>query len=1541
MFSIASKTGSQPAASASSDPYFGYVTLLLHGNGTNGQTNNTFLDSSTNNFTITRAGNVTQGSADAYVGPGNWGVGITSGNVMNIATTPALALGTGDFTIEMWVNQGNIASGVSWYDCRVPDTANAGFDVYVVSSRLGFGTNGTTYIAGTTTLKSGVWYHVALTRSGNTFKLFLNGTQEGPTYTGSATQNFTQSNTRLGGGLNGTANPGWISNARVLKGTALYTANFTAPTQPLTAIAKTVLLTANSPQLADMSGGNQPITGGGSPVVLKYSPFTFYQLANANYSIYMTGGTTSYLDIPYSLPAGDFTYEGWVYFPSLAASRTLICFAQAETTGRVSWFINTSGQLAFDIFGTGTTTFTSTSITVGSWNHFAIVRRGSVYAGFLNGVSAGTSSPQNGVIGINTSIGIGRGGTNTSGNFLGSISNARFAYNTALYTSAFTPPTTALTTTQSVANSSYSLSLDGTGDHIRIANNQSLSFYTGDFTVECWAYALSLTATNNIISINDVASLGYAAVRFQTTITTGVVQWLLSSTGSSWGVNISAGTVTANSWNHYAVTRTSGAVRFWLNGAQVGGTQTFASSLTTGGSYTYIGTNTSATTNFPGYISNVRVVKALALYSGTFTPSTAPLAVTQLAGTNIAAITQTSFSAAFSGTSQYVTAPSATWTTLAGTFTVECWMYFAAASTTASLIGVISTGGFTFFNDGTRITPYLVGTGNIFNSTFLLSGITVGTWYHVAVTRNSSNLMTMWVNGASVGSTTTATTYTQGVWQIGNSGFNGNISNFRANNTCLYTTTFTPSTSPLTNVTGTNLLTLQSSTFVDNSTNNYTITNVSGVIKGDNPFAGNTSLLTFQNQALIDNSVQCMQIEVVTNAGVSTFNPFTTTNPLAQTSYCNYFNGTNSYLQAPSNAVFTYGTADFTIEGWLYQGSTNGQGFFYDGRGSAGGVMPCIFLSSGVLTYFTANANRITGPTLVAGLWYHIALSRVNGSTKMFVNGAQVGSTYTDANSYLIGSVNLGSDWNNSATSWLRGFISNMRVIKGQGLYSSNFIPPTGPYTTAAVGSTGPGAATTITGTVSLLTCQSTTFIDNSPNALTITNGGSATTVTNVNHPFGASTYFLIGQSSTLVDTSAIPQTITMGAGGVSIKRSNPFTDTVTGPTPYTTALYGGSMYFDGTGDYLTLPSNQLPFSAGTGDFTFECWVYITSLASTRVIYDTSNGGDTTGTGRFGVRISTSGVVQVYTLAGTVLTSGGTVLINNWYHIAYSKNSSSGRLYLNGTQVNTTYADANNYVVGTVSRPIIGIDAYDASTGPFLGYMAGLRLVKGTGLYTTPFVPPVAPVTAVSGTSLLLSATNGGVFDSTTTIDLETSGSSQISTSVSKFGGGSIYFPTTSSPYLQSQATTTSQPVTIAFAQNDFTVELWVYFATNNGTYNPFLRADAASNFDFGYNFSTGNLTYAAATALITTAWTPSLSTWYHLAVCRSGTSTRAFINGTQAGATATDTSNFSAQAFRIGGSAFSATHLLSGYIDDLRVTNGVARYTTTFSVPTAAFPSQ
>ena len=83
------------------DFYYNYVTLLLHGDGTNGGQNNTFLDGSTNAFSITRNGNVSQGSFSPFSKPDGYWSNYFGGS-SSYLNSSITAIGTGDFTVEYW-----------------------------------------------------------------------------------------------------------------------------------------------------------------------------------------------------------------------------------------------------------------------------------------------------------------------------------------------------------------------------------------------------------------------------------------------------------------------------------------------------------------------------------------------------------------------------------------------------------------------------------------------------------------------------------------------------------------------------------------------------------------------------------------------------------------------------------------------------------------------------------------------------------------------------------------------------------------------------------------------------------------------------------------------------------------------------------------------------------------------------------------------------------------------------------------------------------------------------------------------------------------------------------------------------------------------------------------------------------------------------------------------------------------------------------------------------------------------------------------------
>ena len=106
-----------------------------------------------------------------------------------------------------------------------------------------------------------------------------------------------------------------------------------------------------------------------------------------------------------------------------------------------------------------------------------------------------------------------------------------------------------------------------------------------------------------------------------------------------------------------------------------------------------------------------------------------------------------------------------------------------------------------------------------------------------------------------------------------------------------------------------------------------------------------------------------------------------------------------------------------------------------------GSASNAIYMSSaGVLKYYVAG-DRITGATLSANNWYHIALVRYSGVTKLYANGVQSGASYTDTNNYALntGSPRIGAAFNNTVS--VNGFIDDLRITK-YARYTSSFTPP-------------------------------------------------------------------------------------------------------------------------------------------------------------------------------------------------------------------------------------------------------------------------------------------------------------------------------------------------------------------------------------------------------------------------------------------------------------------------------------------------------------------
>jgi hypothetical protein len=217
-------------AGAVGDPDFANVSLLLNMDGSNGST--TFTDSSSNGLTVTAYGGAQLTTADKKYGTAAAVFDGADGTYIQTATSSELVLGTGDFTIEMWLKPDTVSGndGVFTFGIAGPSLSLYLGDWWL--SQAGVGGSGNIDNMGAAS--AGIWQHIAIARSGTTVRFFVDGAQLGSDRTWN--NNFTHNQIDIGRyGLSfGTiyVYDGLIDEFRITKGIARYTANFTPPTAP-------------------------------------------------------------------------------------------------------------------------------------------------------------------------------------------------------------------------------------------------------------------------------------------------------------------------------------------------------------------------------------------------------------------------------------------------------------------------------------------------------------------------------------------------------------------------------------------------------------------------------------------------------------------------------------------------------------------------------------------------------------------------------------------------------------------------------------------------------------------------------------------------------------------------------------------------------------------------------------------------------------------------------------------------------------------------------------------------------------------------------------------------------------------------------------------------------------------------------------------------------------------------------------------------------------------------------------------------------------
>ena len=530
-------------------------------------------------------------------------------------------------------------------------------------------------------------------------------------------------------------------------------------------------------------------------------------------------------------------------------------------------------------------------------------------------------------------------------------------------------------------------------------------------------------------------------------------------------------------------------------------------------------------------------------------------------------------------------------------------------------------------------------------------------------------------------------------------------------------------------------------------------------------------------------------------------------------------------------------------------------------------------------TWNLLNGAQISN-TLNINEWVYITVVRDtdNNTLKSYHNGTLVynNTSFTGIVGDSTNTMDIGKYNNSNANSW-NGYIRDLRYRVGTGSEDTSNAVPT-------------EAVTSEDSLTKLLTCHSPIISDGSSSARTAEGkmaGGTMTAGWTVTEPFSPYDY-----------------------------------------TEYSATDHGGSVYFDGNQDYILGNSGT---NLGTGNWTVEGWMYITDTTSDRMFIDFrpfTNGDYVT------LKFESSDS-KIYFIANNSnrIASNDLITENSWVHIALVRSSGTIKMYINGKVQTQTYASTANYLSHS-SRPAIGIDGDNTTASDMYGYISDVRVAIGTAHYTTDFIPPTAPLSS-SGAELHIKGTDASIIDKSQGANLELVGNTTGSTTQAKFSN-------TKSMYFDAAGDYISIPVNkvYGFGTDDWTIETWLY-CTKTGGFNAIFdtrvgTGTQAGNFGIGM-YNTGRVQLFSGGIFYYPTDTLSFNTWQHFAVVKNSGTTTMYFNGTAASSTYSDSRDYgSSQPVQIGKDDTTSNYF-GGYMQDFRITKGLARYTANFTPPTAS----